>query len=1007
VFETTLARKTVTVLFADLVESTSLAESLDPEALSAVLNRYFAEMRSIVEAHGGSVEKFIGDAVVGFFGVPQVHEDDAVRATRAALAMLDALEGLNTGRQLPPGVELKARIGINTGEVAVTTGSDSVALGHAVSMAARLEQSAGVGDVLVGEQTSRLLAGFFELEQLEPLAVKGSSVAIGAWRVIGAQDSAPRGWNGGSTFVGRQRELEQISAAVDVATQDETCVSVTILAPPGLGKSRLAAESAARAEAARVLIGRCLPYGEGITYAPLVEMVRQLEAEDGTEALTAATAGEADADLVLARIRGTLADAPYGSPDETAWAFRRLFETLAQQRPLLVVIDDLHWAESLLLDLVEYVATFSVGAPVVLLLLARPELVDTRPSLFTPHARSTMIRLEPLSSDETDALLAANVPLLDREARDRIASAAGGIPLFAEQMAALGEERDGSVPATVRALLAARVDRLDSSEREVLQAASVEGELFHRDTVGVLRPQALDGLGSRLMSLVRSEFIRPERTVTGRDTFRFNHALIRDAVYDGMPRQLRAELHERFAAALADPGDGTGRNEVIGHHLERAYRELQAAGGVDRDRASEMAQRAGLALHAAGSQAVARKEWQRAIDLLERARELLAGDSGRQLAVVAELIKAFVWLPDLTSAEQLYLQGVADARATGDRTSELKVEMAWAHVESSRNRPGYPQRLDALAKAAIDHFTVLGDDRSLAEAWIIQAIAIANVDLDAKRLAFLRAKAHADRAQDEFAQIYLWDEIGYVLLSGSTPYSEVSAFMRSEIAWAEERGVAFTAADGHLGVAYCLYAAGDLPAARDSLARVRDLFANLPGKVTQHGETYMLMASVEAEDGNIEAALGYYKRAAELFRDIGNVSWWHGAVNGTVTVLVELGRPEEAAAALSELDTLSGPVSVGTAAGELTARARLAAAGGDHERTVALAEQAVDLLAESTALQSQGRRHEALAELLANQGAVERARTEYEIALDLYARKEFEIGRARVERRLAELSSGS
>ena len=580
-------RKTVTVLFSDLVDSTAIAESIDPEALAELLRDYFGAMRTVIERHGGTVEKFIGDAVVGMFGVPTTHEDDALRAIRAGLEMQVELESMNGDVEKRHGLRLAARIGINTGEVAVTGDGGAnqpagMALGHAINMAARLEQAASAGQILIGERTHDLVTAQVGAEPLTQLHVKGSSAPIVAWRVIGLIEGVRAGWEGEGLFVGRERELDAIESAFATAVKEPACVVVTVVAPPGMGKSRLAAEATRRlARDAQILVGRCVPYGEGVTYAPLREMASSASASATDEAVT--------------RAQRALADTALASPEETAWTFKQLLETLAERRPVVAVVDDLHWAEPLLMDVLDYVATLSVDRPILLLCLSRPDLFDTRPEWAAPRTHAVTVRLEPLTADETDALLSTNESLAsDPDKRREIVDAAAGVPLFVEQMAALRSEGEGGVPASVRALLAARVDRLQPSERMLLERAAVQGEVFDRETVAALLGDQADiPVTGTLMGLVRREFVRPERSVDKSDRFRFSHALLRDAVYDQMSRRTRSQLHERIADLL---GSAERDPEVIAHHLQRAHGERSLMGAADPDTAA-LAIRAGDALH--------------------------------------------------------------------------------------------------------------------------------------------------------------------------------------------------------------------------------------------------------------------------------------------------------------------------------------------------------------------------------------------------------------------------
>jgi class 3 adenylate cyclase len=488
-------RKTVTVVFCDLVGSTALGESRDPEALELLLSRYFERMKAIVERHGGTVEKFIGDAVVAVFGVPVAHEDDALRALRAAAEMRAAL----------PELQVEARLGVNTGEI-VTNGYGTIVTGDAVNVAARLQQAAGAGEVLLGATTLAPAGGAVEVEELAPLVLKGKAERVAAYRLLAVGRASER--LHGISFVGRAQELARLRAAWRRVAEGGRGELVTVIGEPGVGKSRLVVELLAGLEA-RVVMGRCLSYGEGITYWPAVEVIGQL--------------GALPADRFAAGVLETLLgeSGKVTTPEEIAWAFRKLLE---QEAPLLVVFDDLQWGEETFLDLVEQVGLLA-AAPVLLLCLARPELIDRRPGW------SVTLQLEPLDRGEVEQLLPATVPA---ELRQRIAHAAGGNPLFVTEMVAMaaGGGEEIVVPATLRVLLVARLDQLETTERGVLERGAVEGEVFHRGAVQALAPAEQQVISS-LAALVRKALIRPDRPLLAMEEgFRFCHLLIRDAAYD-------------------------------------------------------------------------------------------------------------------------------------------------------------------------------------------------------------------------------------------------------------------------------------------------------------------------------------------------------------------------------------------------------------------------------------------------------------------------------------------
>jgi len=600
-------RKTVTVLFCDLTGSTALGESLDPEPLRALLARYFERMKGIVERHGGTVEKFIGDAVMAVFGIPQAHEDDALRATRAAAEMRDAL----------PELGVQGRIGVTTGEV-VTGTEERLATGDAVNVAARLEQAAAPGEVLLGEPTLRLVRDAVQVEPVEPLTLKGKAEPVPAVRLLRVLDAPDRRHD--TAFVGRQREQETLLEAWRGAVDEQRCELVTVVGDAGVGKSRLVAELLASL-GARVVRGRCLPYGEGVGYWPVVEVLKQLEslpAEEGAAAAIRSLLGESDAPT---------------SADTLAWAFRKTLEQAAAEQPLAVVLDDIHWGEEPFLDLVEHVALFSSGAPLLLLCLARPELLDRRPSW------PATLRLDPLAEDDVETLLPESLP---RELRRRVLRAAGGNPLFVHEMVAMAAETDGevTVPPTLQALLAARLDQLERSERTVLERGAVEGEIFHRGPV-----QALAGdepVTPRLAALVRKQLIRPDRPqLPGDDGFRFRHLLIRDAAYDALPKAVRAELHAAFARWLEEHGASLVElDEILAYHYDQAVRYREEV-GLPRD--PELVAAARARLRATGLRAYLQtNDYGAAVRALERALAL----AGAEIDVLAavHLADALFWV---------------------------------------------------------------------------------------------------------------------------------------------------------------------------------------------------------------------------------------------------------------------------------------------------------------------------------------------------------------------------
>ena len=479
------------------------------------------------------------------FGIPVSHEDDALRAVRAASEMRAAIAKHG----------LEARIGINTGEVVVGGEGETLVTGDAVNVAARLEQAAGAGEVFIGAETHSLVRDAVRVEAVEPLVLKGKAEPVDAFSLLEVlAESEGLARNPEALLVGRKRERNRLWRDFEDVLDDQSCRLVTLLGPAGIGKSRLVADFLERVgDSADVLRGRCLSYGEGITYWPLVEILIAIGVEP---------------DSVI----GT-------SPAETQLAFRRLLEARAAERPQVVVVDDLQWAEPVFIDLVEHVADLSRDAPIFLLCVARTELLDVRPDWGGGKMNATSILLEPLGDDECEALIGNLLgdTQLEGDLRDRITAASAGNPLYVEEMLAMVREHGGDgeivVPPTIHALLQARIDSLDGDVRVVMERGSVEGEVFHRGAVAQLSPGLVRAdVESHLTTLVRKELIRSTAPTFPEDEgYRFRHLLIRDAAYESLPKATRAELHEQFADWLSTH-DLVEGDEIVGYHLEQAHR---------------------------------------------------------------------------------------------------------------------------------------------------------------------------------------------------------------------------------------------------------------------------------------------------------------------------------------------------------------------------------------------------------------------------------------------------
>jgi class 3 adenylate cyclase/tetratricopeptide (TPR) repeat protein len=735
-------RKTVTVLFSDVSGSTALGERLDPESLRAVMGRYFAAMKAVIERHGGTVEKFIGDAVMAVFGIPLLHEDDALRAVRAAAEMRDALEALNRELESERGVRIAVRTGINTGEVVAgdPAAGHTLVTGDTVNTAARLEQAAAAGEILLGEATHRLVRDAVAVEPVPPVDAKGKALPVPALRLVSVTaDAEAHTRRLDAPLVGRERELDRLRDAFEQAVRDTSSQLFTLLGPAGVGKSRLVAEFVASVSTdATVLRGRCLPYGEGITYWPVGEVVKQAagieETDNGDEArakVTRLLEGERDAPLIASRVEAAIGLATDSAPqEELFWAIRKLLEHLARRRPLVVVWDDIHWAEPTFLDLVEHIADLSRDAPLLLLCPARPELLDTRTGWGGGKLNATTILLEPLAADATERLIDAlpGGSALPELLRRRILEAAEGNPLYIEEMLAMlvdegllverlggwqveGESDRVRVPPTISALLAARLEQLAPDERALAERAAVVGRVFEQAAVTELAPEGLRaGVARGLVALVRKELVRPERSeLSAGDAFKFRHILIRDAAYDALPKSERAELHERFADWLERTvGERAPEyQEILGHHLEQAHR-FRSDLGETGERVEALRQRAGEQLAASGRGAYERGDARAARGLLERAVTLLPLDSRDRIRSLLLLGDVLTRSESPATALAIVNQARQQADALGEESLLWQAQLLAAELEMAAGFRDMTSMV-APAREALEAFRRLHD----------------------------------------------------------------------------------------------------------------------------------------------------------------------------------------------------------------------------------------------------------------------------------------------------------
>jgi class 3 adenylate cyclase/predicted ATPase len=964
-------RKTVTVVFSDITGSTSLGERLDVESFRQVIGRYFDLARTCLERHGGTVEKFIGDAVVAVFGIPAVHEDDAVRAVRAAAELRDSLAALNTQLERDYGVSLQLRIGVNTGEV--ITDESQLATGDAMNVAARLEQTARPGEILIGEATLELARGAVEVERLDPIVLKGKAQALAAYRLLGVSAGA-----GGfarrldTPLVGRAEELARLRHAFDEAVLSRHCRLVSVIGQPGIGKSRLAREFAvAVAEAATVLSGRCLSYGEGITYWPLVEIFRNAGAEQELDRALAA-----------------------GASEEIFWSVRKSLERHARQRPVALIVEDIHWAEPTLLDLLEHLHHWTRDAPLLLLCLARPELTSKRPAWSGDR-----LTLQPLSGRECDRMIETiSGGPVDSRIRERIQDVADGNPLFVEQMLAMlaGDGEPETVPATMRALLAARIDALPEDERDVLGRAAVVGVEFEWEALTELAPGRHRPSGAQLAGLVRKEFIRLHETLE--DVFCFEHILLRDAAYERVPKAQRSDLHERAADWLGGRGDEF--DEIVGYHLEQAHRYLvELAPKGARARAGQLAERAASRLAASGARAYGRGDAPAATSLLRRAVALYRPDEPSRLRLLPALGRALIELGDMQQADSVLSEAVARAQAAGQAAVATDASVALAalrlHTEPLIGQSAVWSQLET----AISFFEQSGDKAALAHAlgvsgnlrfWRGEATSAGS---ELERAARLAREAGEWAEEAESLQGLLM-----VLLLGPTPVAQARARLDELGAIARRNRplrVHVLRVDAHLQAMV-----GSFASARDSIEQAKELARELGLQLT--------LARMSLQSGPIEL-LADDPAAAErelrpAYDALVKMQYWGYMTSiapRLVDALLAMGRDDEGWSLADMAARKATPEDIDAQAGWRRVRAKLLARRGDSSEADRLAREAVDTAERTDYLDLRAQTHADLSEVLHLAGRLDESAVTLQKALRLYEQKGNLVAAAQLRRRLA------
>jgi class 3 adenylate cyclase len=951
-------RKTVTVVFADLVGSTARAERLDPEDVRAILAPYHARLRHELERFGGTVEKFIGDAVVGVFGAPTTHEDDPERAVRAALAIQDAIAELN---EADPALELEVRVGVNTGEALVALGArpeqgEGMVSGDVMNTGARLQSAAPPGGVLVGEATYRATERVIDYREADPIEAKGKSIPLRAWVAVAPRASfgIDMAETGSARLVGRDRELELLAGALNRVRETRDPQLVTLVGVPGIGKSRLVRELFRIIEEEPELTywrqGRSLPYGEGVAYWALGEMVKAqagiLESDNSEAASTkldrAIEALGLDDDQVrwLRRhVRPLVGLVPAEDSalerSEVFAAWRRFVEALAEQRPAVFVFEDLQWADDGMLDFVDELVDWITDVPLLVVASARPELLERRPGWGGGKRNAVTISLSPLSDQDTSRLLADlfDRAVLPAETQHALLTHAGGNPLFAEEYARMHADGDGTaagVPESLQALVAARVDGLPVGEKGLLQAASVLGKVFWTDALSALAGESPSHILQTVRPLERKEFVRRERrsAVAGGEQYTFVHALVRDVVYGQMPRPARGRWHLLAADWIESlpPDRSEDRAEMLAHHLLQAL-EYDRATGRESDpglalRAGEASREAGDRALALGAYAAAARHYRAALELLGDDAELLFA-CGRVLSLAYGEGKR-----ELERSAAAFL-------AAGDRggAAEAEAELALfyrrrgsggqatEHVERALELVGGgpPSRARAAVLAMAGRLYVLGGRGQEGYALSQEAAQIAaSLSLDELRAEALNNVAvaksflgHSDGVSAmEEALAYALDvspieagrayiNLASTLVGSSADVRRGREVHRAGLELTERFALGWQILWLHAELALDAYRLGDWQEALELVERVIADAQRLPHYM--EGAALAVRGLIRAARGDADGARADTLRSLEMARETGEPQAVEPTLAGAAYVLSQLGSTDEARSLLAEL----------------------------------------------------------------------------------------------------------
>jgi class 3 adenylate cyclase/tetratricopeptide (TPR) repeat protein len=996
-------RKVVTVLFADLVGFTSRAEQLDPEDVRALLSPYWARLQAELERFGGTVEKFIGDAVMALFGAPVAHEDDPERAVRAALAIRDWVRDQE---------QIQVRVAVNTGEALVALGArpgqgEGMAAGDVVNTAARLQAAAPVNGILVGERTYRQTRVVIEYRPAGQVAAKGKREPVAVWEAVAARArfGVDVPYRVKTVLMGRDRELGVLREALVRVLSERTPQLVTLVGVPGIGKSRLVFELSRIADADRELIswrqGRSLPYG-GASFWALAEMVKaqagildgDTPAEAGAKLVQMTEqvlGGTAEAEWVRRHL-GALAgrgdgDMPAGGDRGEAFAaWREFVEALAEQRPLVLVFEDLHWADDGLLDFVDYLVDWAGEVPLLVVGTARPELLARRPGWGGGKPNAVTLSLAPLSDQDTARLigLLRGRPVLDARQQAVLLAHAGGNPLYAEQyVQMLAEHRAGwelPVPDSIQGIIAARLDLLAPPEKRLLQDAAVIGKVFWPGAVAALGgTPGPDELEERLHALQRRQLVRRERasSVAGETQYAFVHVLVREVAYGQIPRAARAGKHAAAAGWIESLGRPEDHAEMLAHHYLSAL-DLARAAGQD---TGELAPRARTGLHRAGDRALALNALPAAAGYYRAAVALWPQDAHGQRAVLLRLLgTALHEVGELQQAEVVLAEGAQAAAVAELPALQARIRIRLAEIRAMQGGP--EQEVLAECEAAATVLEAEGDLEGLAEAWLSAGmIRFWLGGSPADQEAFERAMAYARQGGYRRVQVQASFWLGVTLMW--LPIPTDVAVARAERLLQTANGEPWAEADILMPLSVMYAYAGRFADARDAIARARSVHDHSGAKV-KSAMCADGVGQIELIAGDPAAAEHHLREAYEAYRAMGERGYLSTVAGRLAEVLYVQGRLDETHQMTEEAQAAAGPGDIDAQARWRATRAKILARSGQFPAARVLLDEAAALVSPTSWAALQAEILLARAEVDRLAGAPQQAEANVRAALRIY-----------------------